>query len=171
MKKGREEGREGGREGDRERVREGEVEGEGGREGGKGGRDRDREMEEWADELAYCDHLCINHPLTTTSKFGVHPKITARSMHSHYSFSTIGGVIYGVFTTLCCSVRCRLRMVSPGVTLLLPCTVKECRDTCDSRNRLQCIASVTTTGWNGENSSFELGGSFYVNHTHDYRLF
>ena len=74
-----------------------------------------------------CDHLCINHPFTAKCTFWVRPKITAKSAQDRYSVMAIG-VIYGVLATLCRSTMLRLRIVSPGVTPLLPFTDKKCGD-------------------------------------------
>ena len=38
------------------------------------------------------------------------------------------GVFYGVLAILCRGMKRRLRIVSPGATLLLPFTDKECGD-------------------------------------------
>ena len=77
--------------------------------------------------LRICDCLCINHPFTTKCKFWVRPKITAKSAQDRYSVLAIG-VIYGVLATLCRSTTLRLRIVSPGATLLLLFMNKECGD-------------------------------------------
>ena len=73
------------------------------------------------------DRLCINHPFTAKCNFWVRPKVAAMSVQDRYS--VIGmGVIYGVLATLCRGMKRRLRIVSPGATLPLPSTDKECGD-------------------------------------------
>ena len=73
------------------------------------------------------DRLCINRPFTAKFNFWVQPKIAAMNAQDRYS--VIGmGVIYGVLAILCRGMKRRLRIVSPGATLLLPFTDKECRD-------------------------------------------
>ena len=59
-------------------------------------------------------------------------------------YSVIGmGVIYGVLAMLCRGMKGRLRMVSPGATLLLPFTDKECGDVNGPCKRSQSIVKNT----------------------------
>ena len=76
------------------------------------------------------DKIVLNETIPT--------KIAAMSVQDRYS--VIGmGVIYGVLAILCRGMKCRLRIVSPGATLLLPFTDKECGDVNGPCKRSQSI--------------------------------
>ena len=61
-------------------------------------------------------------------------------MSTQDQYSVIGmGVIHGVLAILCRGMKRRLRIVSPGTSLLLPFTDKECGDVNGPRKRSQSI--------------------------------
>ena len=89
-----------------------------------------------------CDRICMNHPFTAKCNFWVQPKIAAMSAQDRYSVIYMDG-IYSVLAILCRGMKCRLRIVSPGVTLLLPFTDKECGDVNGPCKQSQSIVKNT----------------------------